>query len=88
MTLFDAETDKFTLYSKIHGNLANDYVLCILHDRKGQTWVGTNSGLSMFDNKNKRFRTFTNAQGLSAQTTIYKLVEDKNGTICSPLTMV
>lgn len=51
--------------------ISNGYVLDILHDDKGYTWIATEDGLNRYDGY--EFRTFTTADGLSG---------DKLNSIC------
>jgi len=41
------------------GTLPNDSVWCTYQDARGRIWVGTEAGLSLFDEKTDRFETLT-----------------------------
>lgn len=63
--LFDPRKGKvLALYDRTNG-LRNNSVVGILPDSKGNFWVSTFSGLSYLDTKQKSFRNFTTANGLS-----------------------
>ncbi len=51
---------------------------CLLEDRNGNIWIGTNSGLSRYDGK--RFVTFTKRDGL-ADNSAQSLHHDRDGNI-------
>jgi hypothetical protein len=42
-------------------------VSCILEDKRGLLWMGTNNGLSSFDPQLQRFQNFSAADGLPGQ---------------------
>ncbi len=80
----------FTNYTTAQG-LAGNTVKCIIADKNGSVWFGTNgNGVSKFDeprSPNERmnapagyFTNYTKLQGLS-NNTIYSIMEDKKGII-------
>jgi signal transduction histidine kinase/ligand-binding sensor domain-containing protein len=66
-----------------HANgLSNDKVNCILQDKRGFTWIGTDDGLNRYDGNN--FIVFKHIPGQSSSmsgNTITGLHEDKDGII-------
>jgi signal transduction histidine kinase/DNA-binding response OmpR family regulator len=63
--LFDPKQEKVVAIFDRTNGLRNNIVVGILPDSKGNYWVSTFSGLSYFDTKQKSFRNFTTANGLS-----------------------
>ena len=64
-------------YTGFQGN--NDTgVNCIMRDREGKLWIGTERGFTYFDGV--QFTTFTSAEGLP-ENIIYCIADDKNGNI-------
>ena len=62
--------------------LSNNKVNCILQDRRGFTWIGTDDGLNRYDGYN--FKVFKNIPGEPSSlsgNTITDLHEDKNGIL-------
>ncbi len=66
-----------------HANgLSNNKVNCILRDKRGFTWIGTDDGLNRYDGHN--FLVFKNVPGESSSVsgnTITDLHEDKDGIL-------
>lgn len=74
----------FTNYSVKHG-LAGNTIKCILEDKAGNVWFGTNSnGVSKFNpginGSTPSFTNYSLAQGLPHKT-VLSLMEDRSGTI-------
>lgn len=75
------ENIRFTYFDKEYG-LSQNSVLCMMQDRDGFIWVGTEDGLNRFDgygftvfNTNRRdFRTISD-------NTIHSIAEDKDGRL-------
>ncbi|MCE9538348.1 MAG: SpoIIE family protein phosphatase, partial [Bacteroidetes bacterium] len=68
----------FTSYTTVDG-LAHNKVYCIIEDKNGDLWFGTNgSGVTRFDGKS--FTTFTTEQGL-ADNTVRCAALDNNGNL-------
>lgn len=80
IAVFDPRKGTFSHYRHENTGLLNDHVLTMLHDRKGNTWVGTNGGLSLFDRKKRKFVNYTEANGL-ASGTVFKILEDGGGKL-------
>ena len=66
----------------VESGLSNNQVHCIIQDRYGFLWIGTNDGLNRYDGY--EFIVYRNnvwdTTSLSSPM-VYKLVEDKNGNI-------
>lgn len=83
--LFPALAQRPVLYFKrlTHANgLSNDKVNCILQDKRGFTWIGTDDGLNRYDGNN--FTVFKHIPGQSSSVsgnTITGLHEDKDGIL-------
>ena len=63
LNYFDRENGKFIRYTTEHG-LANNDILGLLEDQHGNLWMSTNRGLSLFNPRDKSFRSFTILDGL------------------------
>lgn len=71
-----SQSHNFKIYS-IEEGIPQSQVHCILQDKNGFIWFGTDGGgLTRFDGK--QFTSFTTTEGLSNDL-IYDLAEDKNG---------
>lgn len=80
IAVLSPENGNFTHYRRENTALVNDHVLSLLHDKNGNTWVGTNGGLSLFVKKNRRFVNYTDADGLASRT-VFKILEDNAGKL-------
>ncbi|HEX7902293.1 MAG TPA: two-component regulator propeller domain-containing protein [Chitinophagaceae bacterium] len=85
LSLLAAEAQQPVLYfnrlSQANG-LSNNKVNCILQDKRGFTWIGTDDGLNRYDGNN--FIVFKNIPGQSSSVsgnTITDLHEDKDGLL-------
>ena len=58
--------------------LANLYVYCILEDRVGNIWFGTEGGASCYDGES--FTNYTTKQGLASDL-VYCIMQDKAGNL-------
>ncbi|MEQ1676571.1 MAG: two-component regulator propeller domain-containing protein [Chitinophagaceae bacterium] len=70
--------EKFTTQNKLSHNKVN----CILEDKRGFMWIGTNDGLNRFDGNN--FLVFRNQSGNKASLSgniITDLLEDEDGVL-------
>jgi len=55
----------------------NALIKCFYQDSNGKVWIGTSGGgLSLYDEKNKRFINFTEKHGLSNEV-VYGILEDR-----------
>jgi signal transduction histidine kinase len=67
--------DPFDPYS-LSGNNIND----IYTDKSGRLWVGTTNGLSLFDEANENFYSYTESDGLP-DNCIFGILEDDHGNL-------
>ncbi|MDP1744945.1 MAG: two-component regulator propeller domain-containing protein [Bacteroidota bacterium] len=68
----------FTTYSTAQG-LAGNTIKCIVEDKKGNLWLGTNgNGVSKFDGT--FFTNYSKEQGLP-QNTVLSILEDRSGAL-------
>ncbi len=67
----------FKQYNRATG-LPSDYILCILQDRHGFLWFGTDRGTGRYDGRS--FKTFTAADGLGSNF-VRRIFEDRDGNI-------
>lgn len=72
-----AQELSYTRFDIQHG-LANSTVYCMLQDKQGFLWFGTETGVSRFDGTH--FKNFTTIQGLS-DNQILEMFEDSKGRI-------
>jgi len=72
-----AQEYSYTRYDVQHG-LAGSTVYCMLQDREGFLWFGTETGLSRFDGRH--FKNFTTYDGLT-DNQIIEIFEDSKGRI-------
>lgn len=65
--------------------LNNSFVQALLADSKGRLWVGTGSGINIYDKENQRFKSFNEVFGgnypIDRKLSIKKFMEDKGGNI-------
>ncbi|HEY0899071.1 MAG TPA: two-component regulator propeller domain-containing protein, partial [Sphingobacteriaceae bacterium] len=81
IAVFHPASGKFTLYNTTNSKLPNDKVLTLLEDSRGNIWAGTfGGGVSLFHKNTRQISTFSEKDGLQ-NTTIYKVLEDKNGLV-------
>jgi signal transduction histidine kinase/ligand-binding sensor domain-containing protein/DNA-binding response OmpR family regulator len=78
---FYPTSGKFIIYNTANSKLPNDKVQTLLEDSRGNIWAGTfGGGLGLFNNNTNQFVTFSEKDGLQ-NTSIYKILEDKNGLL-------
>ncbi|MCH8318854.1 MAG: hypothetical protein IIA88_10240, partial [Bacteroidetes bacterium] len=78
---FDPESEKFTIYKKIQGNiysLSHNGVRTLYEDTKGNLWVGTQNGLNQFVPASGTFIRYDESSGLP-NAFIYGILEDDEG---------
>jgi len=72
---------KIDNYNTSHG-IANSHVLCTFHDSRGLIWVGTFSGVQIFDSYNfELFNENTEGTELFSNHVIYSIAEDNYGNM-------
>lgn len=77
--------EPFTLFTTADG-LANDMILCMMQDKDGLIWIGTDDGVSRYDpsarheHGSKIFTNLTPADGLSG-VSVNTITQDSNGRI-------
>lgn len=71
------DKNSFTLFTTKDG-LVNDVVLCMMEDKKGNIWFGTDNGVSRF--KENKFYNYTTKDGLS-DNSVNCITQDKTGKI-------
>ncbi len=62
---FDPAHDKFVRFSETEG-LSNNSILRMLVDEKNNLWISTFNGISVFNTITKKFRDFSQADGLQS----------------------
>ena len=60
--------------------MSDDIINCIHEDSKGRIWIGTRSGMNLFDELNREFVQYTIKDGLP-NNMIYGLIEDDQGCL-------
>ncbi len=74
----DQNSQNFSSFKKLQG-LKHGSILCLLEDKSGNLWMGTNgSGVSKYDGKS--FTHFTTNEGLS-DNDVRSMLEDSKGNI-------
>lgn len=71
------------LFSRIPGFSEND-INKIIRDSQGNMWVGTNSGLRVYDSQTESFRYYQHDPadpGSISSNTIYAITEDRSGIV-------
>jgi ligand-binding sensor domain-containing protein len=63
LNYFDRKRQIFITYTEKDG-LASNVIHAIVKDKRGNLWMSTNNGVSLFDPKNKVFRNFGLGNGL------------------------
>jgi ligand-binding sensor domain-containing protein len=79
----DIQSGKFRHYisdpDKTEG-LSDNIVFSIYEDMQGKLWIGTNSGLNLFDPATEKFRRFGIYDGLPNEV-IYGILSDENDNL-------
>ncbi|EKD31589.1 MAG: hypothetical protein ACD_77C00296G0011 [uncultured bacterium] len=73
----DKNPSNFFYFGRFQG-LKHDQVRCMIQDKSGNLWLGTDIGLTKYDGK--YFYHYTTKQGLN-NNTIYSLFQDSKGNI-------
>jgi signal transduction histidine kinase/ligand-binding sensor domain-containing protein/DNA-binding response OmpR family regulator len=67
---------------KIQQGLADNSIRSIVEDNNGNLWIGTSSGISMFDTKNITFRNFSRDDGIAGgDINLSSAYKNKDGLI-------
>ncbi len=81
MNLFTSNSGYFTRFISEGENpnsISNNYVKCIYTDSSDILWIGSwGGGITRYDIKNKKFKHFTEQQGL-ANNMVFGILEDSN----------
>jgi serine phosphatase RsbU (regulator of sigma subunit)/ligand-binding sensor domain-containing protein len=83
MDRFDRESGTFTHFRHLEadpGSLSDDVVACIHEDRAGTLWVGTAGGLNRLDRATRKFKRYTQKEGLPNDV-IFGILEDDRGNL-------
>jgi ligand-binding sensor domain-containing protein/two-component sensor histidine kinase len=78
---YDRLTGKKEHFTSVHhdsSSLASNHVNSIVQDRKGEIWIGTPSGLCRFDERTRKFTTFSEKDGMSNTRVRQLLVDNKD----------
>jgi signal transduction histidine kinase/CheY-like chemotaxis protein len=81
--LLDRETKKYLVYQhndKQPNSLSHNKIFTVFEDSKGRIWVGTASGLNLFNKKAKTFSVLYEKDGLPSDI-IYGIKEDERGNL-------
>ncbi len=81
---FDPKTGIFKHYTVNKKQLSSDYIYTLLEDRKGNIWVGTDTGLDVIDATTGKIAVYLNsalAKGKLEEDVIQALLEDTRGNI-------
>ncbi|MEO1630255.1 MAG: two-component regulator propeller domain-containing protein [Bacteroidota bacterium] len=83
LLFYDMQADAFEVYrhrASDPTSIPDDATVTLHLDRKGQLWVGTQSGLARRDPGSDGFVQFSTADGLPSST-VYTLLEAEDGTL-------
>jgi signal transduction histidine kinase/ligand-binding sensor domain-containing protein/DNA-binding response OmpR family regulator len=70
LSLYDKNKDRFITYGEEDG-LPSTTIYQILEDLQGTIWFSTNAGISSFDLRQKKFRNFTNYNGVQPNNFVH-----------------
>ena len=73
----ESDINKWQYFTTAHG-LPSDYINAIFEDSKGNFWIGTDMGISVFNGEN--FTNYNTNDGL-LDNNVYAISEDKDGDI-------
>jgi ligand-binding sensor domain-containing protein/serine phosphatase RsbU (regulator of sigma subunit) len=73
----DVNPGNFSFYKTLQG-LKHNVIRCMLQDKAGNLWLGTNGGVCRYDGKS--FTSYTEKEGLSNNCVI-SILEDKTGNL-------
>ena len=72
-----SDVNKWQSYTESHG-LVSDYINTIFEDSKGNVWIGTDRGISVYTDNN--FENYTMADGLVSNN-VFAIAEDHEGNV-------
>jgi signal transduction histidine kinase/ligand-binding sensor domain-containing protein/DNA-binding response OmpR family regulator len=70
LSLYNKSNNQFITFSEEEG-LPNTTIYQILEDARGYIWFSTNTGISSFDVQHKKFRNFTNYNGVQPNNFVH-----------------
>jgi len=73
----DQNPQNFSSFSKLQG-LKHSNIRCMLQDKSGNIWFGTDGGISKYDGKS--FTHYTDKEGLPSNA-VWSILEDENGNL-------
>lgn len=80
IAVYNPKTGTFTHYSKENSGLADDVIQSIFFAKDRTLWIGTNQGISYFDDKSKKFISYGEKEGL-ANGFVKTILEDDAGLL-------
>ena len=72
--------ENFVTYNNENSNLSHNNVRVIVEDRRGRIWLGTESGLNLFDKNTRKISVWREKDGLP-NSRIHGILEDSVGTL-------
>lgn len=85
--MFSPDRKKITQLNSSHKNIKNricdDQILCLDEDRNGELWIGTRSGIIIYNPVSRSCYRLKDAKGLSLidNSSVYGLKEDRKGNM-------
>ena len=81
--LFNPKTQKSISYNTNNSNIVDDFIHKIYKDSKGQIWIGTQNGISIYDSNTNKFKTIRsgNITNLLNNNRIYDIYEDSKSNL-------
>jgi serine phosphatase RsbU (regulator of sigma subunit)/ligand-binding sensor domain-containing protein len=80
---FNTAADSATVFyhnPQYHASLASDTIFKVMNDTKGRLWVGTMSGLSLFDRtKNDFINYYPDEKKIGYDNSVIDILQDKSG---------
>lgn len=81
--VMDRKSGRFTHYVNQPddpGSLSNNSVLAVFEDSRGFVWIGTHGGINLFDPRTRKFRVWTEADGLP-HNSVLTILEDGDSNL-------
>jgi len=81
--LFNPSTKNTEQYNTANSNIANDYIHKIYEDQDGNIWIGTQDGISFYNNETKKFENIEKLKALSVfkNNRIFDIQQDQKGDL-------